>query len=85
MAKADSAVSSVEVYRVGSMVEVINSPKKDDPIVATVNAILIRSNGSVSYECSWWSGTSVTTAYLNKHEVIILSDDPKEKTRIGFM
>ena len=86
MAKGKSAGSSVEVYSVGSLVEVVNSPKKDDPIVATVNSVLIKSNGYISYECSWWSGTSVTIAYFNEHEVKILSDDSKsERTRIGFV
>lgn len=85
MAKTVNIVSSVDVYPVGSLVEVINSPIKVNPIVATVNAVLIRSNGCVSYECSWWSGTTVTTAYLNKHELKVLSDENKERTRIGFV
>lgn len=86
MPKGRVTGSSMEVYSVGSLVEIVNSPKKDYPIVATVNGILIKSNGYVSYKCSWWGGTSVAVAYFNEHEVKILSDDSKsEKTRIGFV
>jgi len=68
--------NSLELYKIGSKV------KLTDDLYGNISAICLRGNNYVTYECSWWNGSSHDSKWFYESEIEVSSD--AEKHRIGF-
>ena len=65
----------IEVIQVGTGVTLLNGSE------AVVSAICIRGTDAVTYECSWWDGSSRQTDWFLEKEFSSLG---QERRGIGF-
>ena len=82
MSKSKNEIEVLEVLPIGSEVSLKNSGKEQ--IVAIVNAVCVRSNNYVSYECAWFNGNTVSSGWFAKHE-LEPNKTGNDRMQIGFV
>lgn len=78
MSSTNNQVDAIDVHSIGTTVALT------DTVDAKIVAISIRENNNVQYECTWWSGRSITKDWFCTSDFI--SDEEKDAlTKIGFI
>tara|TARA_B100000405_G_C16566325_1_gene367744 strand:+ start:212 stop:442 length:231 start_codon:yes stop_codon:yes gene_type:complete len=72
------AIKTLEVYKTGTWV------KLSEEVEAKIITVAIHQDGTVQYECAWWSGQSRVREWFSSEDFIEVQADKVVKNKIGF-
>ena len=72
------AIKTLEVYKTGTWV------KLSEEVEAKIITVAIHQDGTVQYECVWWSGQSRVREWFSTEDFLEIQEGKVVKSKIGF-